>query len=231
MSSYAPQKTVAIFLYNHFEPLDVFGPVEAYGMSFEGSSVTTQLFEFRTVAYQKGPVQAGWPNQDGRSTLSVHADYSLDDPELKYDIFLIPGGWGTTPLLDGSAPIDLKDFYAKLKMACQKAPIVASVCTGSGLLAIMGLLDGKKATTNKNAWDEIIKYGPNVDWQRDARWVSDLTEEGEKSRGYITSSGVSAGIDMTFALIKTLYGPYIPDNSATRMEYIRNKVAAYDPFA
>ncbi len=238
MDTYNPQKTVAILLYDFFEPLDVFGPVEAFGMSFAGSEVETQLFEFRTVAYKKGQIQAGWPNQNGRSTISVQADYSLDDPDLKYDILLVPGGWGTDYLLEGCKDgdphcdrIDLDDFYKKLRAACAKAAIVASVCTGAGLLAKMGLLDGKKATTNKNEWESIIQYGKDVHWQRDARWVSELDEQGTDTTGIITSSGVSAGIDMTFGLIKILYGPYVPDNSATRMEYIRNKVAAYDPFS
>ena len=101
-------------------------------------------------------------------------------------------------------------------------------CDGNGLhrlgcLARTGLLDGRPATSNKVAWDWVLEQGPKVDWKRQARWVDD--------GDIVTSSGVSAGIDMALDLIARLRGEEIAVNSAKYMEYIWNRDPANDPFA
>ena len=64
-------------------------------------------------------------------------------------------------------------------------PVLLTVCTGAGLAARAGLLDGKKATTNKAAWDWATSQGQATAWQKEARWVED---------GNVwTSAGVTAG--------------------------------------
>ena len=90
-------------------------------------------------------------------------------------------------------------------------------------MAKAGLLDGKRATTNKRAFDWVASQGPNVDWQRKARWV----EDGK----FITSSGVSAGTDMALALIARLCGIDRAREVAQWAEYVWNEDANDDPFA
>lgn len=85
------------------------------------------------------------------------------------------------------------------------------------------MLDGKRATTNKMAWFEITALGANVDWVPHARWVVD---------GNVwSSSGVSAGIDVTLAWIEKVYGEEVAKKLANRMEYTRHEDPSYDPFA
>lgn len=64
---------------------------------------------------------------------------------------------------------------------------------------------------------------PEVKWEKKARWVVD---------GNIwTSSGISAGIDVTYAFVGKLYGEDVAQKIADRSEYIRNKDPSFDPFA
>lgn len=66
-----------------------------------------------------------------------------------------------------------------------KLEYLLSVCTGARNLADAGVLEGKRATSNKAVWDTVITHGKNVTWVPTARWVTD---------GNIwTSSGVAAG--------------------------------------
>jgi transcriptional regulator GlxA family with amidase domain len=91
------------------------------------------------------------------------------------------------------------------------------------LLAAAGLLDGYRATSNKRAFAWAKAHGAKVDWVAEARWVAD----GDRW----TSSGVSAGIDMSLALVGHLHGEATADEVADRMEYERHRDASCDPFA
>ncbi len=88
---------------------------------------------------------------------------------------------------------------------------VLTVCTGSALLAKTGLLDGRKATSNKRAFDWVITQGEKVNWIKKSRWTVD-----DK---YYTSSGVSAGMDMTLGLLNDLHGTEFARQVAFQIEY------------
>ena len=98
-----------------------------------------------------------------------------------------------------------------------------SVCSGSLLLAAAGLLDDRRATTNKMFFAEIAAAVPRVEWVRQARWV----EDGR----FFTSSGVSAGIDMALAVIAKLFGEKTSEDVALATEYDWHRDAAWYPFA
>jgi transcriptional regulator GlxA family with amidase domain len=67
------------------------------------------------------------------------------------------------------------------------------------------------------------EQGPEVDWVRQAKWV----EDGK----FITSSGVSAGMDMALGVIAVMHGTEIAENVAVWSEYTWNKDRGCDPFA
>ena len=69
----------------------------------------------------------------------------------------------------------------------------------------------------------MVQQGPKVLWKRKARWVDD--------GDLVTSSGVSAGIDMALALIARLNGRDMAVAAARNMEYIWHEQADDDPFA
>jgi transcriptional regulator GlxA family with amidase domain len=196
------QQTVGVVLFPEFELLDVFGPLEAFGHAKD-------WFRIVTVAEKAGPVASA---QGPRAV----ADHGFADcPPL--DILLVPGGMGTRREVDNAT---LVDWIAR---QARRAETTASVCTGAALLARAGVLDGRRATSNKRSFAWVVEQGPKVDWVRQARWVDDGS--------VITSSGVSAGIDMTLHLIGRIAGPALRDEIATRMEYEARNDSSHDPFA
>jgi transcriptional regulator GlxA family with amidase domain len=204
-------KRVAVVLFDGFTVLDVYGPVQAFGACrvIRPEGPPHRFFEIVTVADRPGPVRSG----EGPAT---HADYAFaDSPD--YDILLIPGGFGTRAAVSDDA------FLARLAAASRRALVTTTVCTGSALLARTGLMDGRSATSNKIAWDWVVKQGPRVLWKRKARWVDD--------GNLVTSSGVSAGIDMTLAVIARLHGHDMAVTAARNMEYVWHDNPDDDPFA
>jgi len=193
---------VAAVIFPGFEVLDFFGPVELL-------SLPANAFSINTVAEREGAVQsAQGPRVMAERALSQSADY---------DLVLVPGGVGTRT--EVANPVLLE----WLRQAERSARFVASVCTGSALLARAGLLDGRRATSNKIAFDWVASQGSAVRWERRARWV----EDGK----FFTSSGVSAGMDMTLGLIAHILGRGAADDAARRAEYLWHDDAASDPFA
>jgi transcriptional regulator GlxA family with amidase domain len=204
-------KRVAVVLFGGFTGLDVYGPVQAFGACrvTRPDGPPHRFFGVFTIGDRPGPVRSG----EGPSS---HADYAFAEAP-DYDILLIPGGFGTRAAVGDDA------FLGRLGAASRRAPVTTTVCTGSALLARTGLMDGRPATSNKIAWDWVLKQGPRVLWKRKARWVDD--------GDLVTSSGVSAGIDMTLALIARLHGRDMAVSAARDMEYVWHESPEDDPFA
>ena len=198
----AERRTLGVVLFPGFELLDVFGPLEAYGG-------LPDHFQIVTVAENAGPVTSA------QQTRAV-ADVSLAGCPA-CDLLLVPGGIGTRREVENEA------LLGWLRARAGAAEIVTSVCTGAALLARAGLLDGHRATTNKRAFAWVVSQGPRVEWVPVARWVDDGK--------FVTSSGVSAGIDMTLHVIARLLGRQVAEEAAVRMEYDWHRDADQDPFA
>ncbi len=86
-----------------------------------------------------------------------------------------------------------------------------------------GVLDGKRATSNKKSFAWACSNSDKVQWVRQARWVDDGNR--------VTSSGVSAGMDMALAVIARLYGVEAAETIANFTEYEWHRDASWDPFA
>jgi transcriptional regulator GlxA family with amidase domain len=112
------------------------------------------------------------------------------------------------------------DFIQKVSVT---AEAIMSVCSGSALLAKAGILDGKQATSNKLFFSLAAEQSDKVDWMEKARWVED--------GNIFTSSGVSAGIDMSLAVISKIYGKARAEKIAMMTEYEWQTDPSKDPFA
>lgn len=195
-------------LYEGFELLDLFGPLEMF------TALPPDALEVVMIAQRAGLVLAG--SMTGAKMPTVNADFSFEDaPAL--DILLLPGGIGTLSELENPTMLN---FLASRAAAAQ---ITASVCSGSALLAKAGVLDGHKATSNKQFFSLATSSSDKVDWQERARWVDDGP--------VVTSSGVSAGTDMALAIIARLFGQEMADGIANGAEYTWHRNADEDPFA
>jgi len=89
--------------------------------------------------------------------------------------------------------------------------IMASVCTGAFLLAESGILDYKTATTHWMDIERLKSDYPKVTVIKNVKFI----DEGK----VITSGGISAGIDMSFHIVKRFFGVEIAKQTARRMEY------------
>lgn len=193
---------VAVLLFDEFETLDVFGPVEIFGRLKEH-------YQVRFYSEQGGLVS----NSHG-VRIATEALSSLTQGT---DIFLIPGGYGTRK------EVNNKELIEAIRKVSEKSRYVLTVCTGSALLARSGLLKGKSATSNKRAYEWVIQNDKAVHWKRSARWTS----HGK----FYTSSGVSAGMDMTLGFLSELHGLEFARQTAREIEYLWNEDKDQDPFA
>jgi transcriptional regulator GlxA family with amidase domain len=106
------------------------------------------------------------------------------------DIVLVPGG-DEPALLDALSGQVLERWLQRAARTVQR---VASVCSGAFLLAVAGLLDGKRATTHWRARERLARDFPNVQVDASAIYVH---------QGRIwTSAGVTTGIDMALAMVE-----------------------------
>jgi putative intracellular protease/amidase len=199
--SEAKSRTLGAVLYEDFELLDLYGPLEMFG------SIGAEL-KIVTVAERTGPVTSFQ-----RPKTVAEFDFS-SAPKL--DLILLPGGFGTIPQLENRPMLEF------LRKRAATAEVTMSVCSGSALLAKAGLLDGRRATSNKQFFDLARAQGAAVKWVEEARWVEDGP--------FATSSGVSAGTDMALAVIAKLYGKEMAREITESTEYEWQQDSTRDPF-
>jgi len=194
--------SVGILVFDGVEVLDFAGPFEVFSRTRLAPGVESRRTEetapFRvfTVAETAEPVEA-----TGGLRLLPHHGFA-DAPPI--DLLVVPGGFGTRALLERPAVIDW------IRERAASARRTASVCTGALLLARAGLLAGRRATTHWGAYDLLASLDPTLTVERDLRVVDD---------GIVASAGVAAGIDMAFAVVESLHGRAVAEETARYIEY------------
>ncbi|KAJ3094584.1 hypothetical protein HDU97_007887 [Phlyctochytrium planicorne] len=214
--------SVGMILFNGFAVLDVFGPLEYLNILSVKNNISLSL-----IANNLDPVSSTTPllpafaNSVGESIVPTH---TFDNaPPL--DVLIVPGGVGTRPIFFNDTNETLLQFIQSRAVPSTKLSFLLSVCTGASLLAKAGALDGKRATTNKAAYKSITSspFAKNVKWVPKARWVEDGNT--------ITSSGVTAGIDMMVFWISKIYGLETAVKISNTLEYEPHFDPSYDPFS
>lgn len=190
-----------IFLFDDFETLDVFGPVEIIGK-------LNDVYKMNFFSLKGGVITSK------QKTEIVTRPYT----EIDYSgILFIPGGQGTRKLVNHEDTILLLKKIAKSSLYC------ITVCTGAALLAKTGLINGVRATSNKKSFDWVKSVNLEVHWIYKARWVHD--------NKYYTSSGVSAGMDMILGFIADRINKEKAKEIAENIEYVWNDDPSQDIFA
>lgn len=186
---------VGIYIYENAEVLDFSGPFEVFTTAsrLAGSAKSISVF---LVAETNQPVIA-------RGNYSINPHYGFGDhPSI--DVLIVVGGIHVEELKKAR----VIDWVAKV---AGEARIVASVCTGVFILAEAGLLSGLRVTTHWEDIDELVSSYPSVTVVKSRRWI----DEGK----FITSGGISAGIDMSLHLISRLLGVALAEKTAKQMEF------------
>ena len=173
---------IGIALFDGAEELDWAGPWEvlaAWAQQFpdDGVHVFTLARENREITCAKG--LRVLPHETWETAPAM-------------DVLVYPGGRGTRAELADEAVLDWMRGIAS-------QAVVASVCTGSLVLAAAGLLDGRPATTHWGSLETLPTLGKEIEVRPDDRFV----DTGE----IITAAGVSAGIDMALHLVARLHSP------------------------
>ncbi len=193
-------RRVGILVFDEVEVLDFCGPFEVFA--------TTRLDESRRreepSPYEVLLVAEGRDVVVASGGLKVVPDHTPEDcPSL--DVLVVPGGWGTRREIGNQM---LLNWIAERG---KNVETLASVCTGSMLLGMAGLLDGRRATTHWKALPWMRQSFPAVTVVGDQHVV----EDGD----LFTSAGISAGIDLALRIVARHHGEEIARATARHMEY------------
>lgn len=209
---------IGILVFDNFEPLDVWGFVQAFSISrFIGTSYDDPPpypFEVFFISNELNPGRADAVPKLVKSYNGprVAPDMFRDDAlKTNIDVLMIPGGAGTGELVQGADAAKLDELSAWVRDMDGRVSILTSVCTGAAILARAGVLDGQPAATNHVAFAWVTSFGPRVHWDNVSRWVD--------AGRYVTSAGTSAGTDMALHLVERLQGRAVAEAAAMAAEY------------
>jgi transcriptional regulator GlxA family with amidase domain len=179
-------KTVALLAYDGAQILDITGPAEVF-------AIANQLTG--SALYRLAIVSA-----DGRDTVSssgmrLGVESSLDGLAGPIDTFVVPGTYEFTQAMDQP------ELMSAVVAGAARGRRVAAVCGGAFLLGAAGLLAGRRATTHWMFLDELARCFPSAVVERDPIFVQDGP--------VFTSAGVTAGIDLTLAMVEADHGPVL----------------------
>ena len=170
------EQRIAFVLYPGFTVLDMVGPLQV----FTGLRTFAPRFEPVVVAAEIAPSPTDTP-------LQLVASHTFDQvPDAS--VVVVPGGG--VPTIRAMGDERLREYLLR---AAETADVVASVCTGALILGAAGLLEGRRATTHWAYHSLLERLGATYVPER---WV----EDGK----FLTSAGVSAGIDMALHLVARL---------------------------
>lgn len=192
----AAVKTVVFALYNKVTLQDVAAPLEIFARANDFGA----RYEVILASPTGEPVAT-------TSFVTLEVDVPLADVPDQIDTLVVPGGVppdfyftpGEHDIPEEKTP---DAVAAALEMVAELAPRarrVASVCTGAFVLAALGLLDGRRATTHWAHCSELANTYPSVQVDPDSLFVQDGP--------FVTGAGISAGIDLGLALVESDYGP------------------------
>ena len=186
---------IAILLFNQVEVLDFAGPFEVFSVASEIHN--HQFFNVFTVSKENKIIKTV-------NNLQVIANHTFAN-HPKIDILIIPGGEGTKNLLLDTSLLQW------IKTQHQTAQITMSICSGAILLAKLGLLKNKPYCTHHQVYPFVEKIDKTAIAKKNKRFV--------QIDSIYTSGGISAGIDLSFHILKKLTSQKIAQSTATYMEY------------
>ncbi|KAJ4375177.1 hypothetical protein N0V83_002261 [Neocucurbitaria cava] len=211
--------TYGIVLFRMFDVLDVYDPVEV--LQFVSAAYKTNIV---FIAETMDPVatrpQAASMNALNSSVYPLLPPTHTFETAPELDVLILPGGPGwQNPNLNATLEY--------IRKTAPKVQHIITICTGSALAARAGIMNDRKATTNKSSWPTTAETNPNTTWIPSARWVEDYSE----SPPVWSSSGVTAGLDLMLHWVEQVYNAQNATQIARFIEHVRITDPSIDPFA
>jgi transcriptional regulator GlxA family with amidase domain len=198
-------REIGFLIFDRFQLLDAAGPISAFEIA---GAYAPGAYRLSVLAEQDGAIASS-------SGASLQAGAFSSAPRL--DTLVVAGGLGAYDAL-GEATV--LDFLREAARNCRR---VASVCSGAFLLAEAGLLEGKRATTHWSRSQQFARRYPRVRLEPDRIFVRD---------GEIWSSaGITAGIDLSLALIADDLGETIARRTAQQLVVYRRRPGGQSQFS
>ncbi|TLY68058.1 MAG: GlxA family transcriptional regulator [Gammaproteobacteria bacterium] len=198
-------RRVAFLIFPRFQLLDAAGPIAAFEIA---GRIRPGSYQLRVIAAVPGAVASS-----SGATLQASA---LGWPG-SVDTLIVAGGNGTRSALD------CRRTRRFIQSCARRARRVASVCSGSFLLAGAGLLDGRTATTHWSCSEEFRQRFPRVRLDPDCIFV----REGQ----LWTSAGITAGIDLSLALIGEDLGEAVARRTAQHLVVYHRRPGGQSQFS
>lgn len=190
-------RNVAIIVYEGVEILDFGGPTEVLASASGYANQTGEPgLNVYTVSKTTAPLKS-------QGVVTIVPEFSIQNAP-KPDILVVPGG------NSGSVSKD-PAFLAWVKNAAENAEVTLTVCTGAFILGKAGLLESQEITTWYGALENLRTSFPKSTVEPGRRFID--------NGRFITTAGVSAGIDGSLHLVARLFGRVVADQTARYMEY------------
>ncbi|HEY1792108.1 MAG TPA: DJ-1/PfpI family protein [Opitutaceae bacterium] len=177
-------RTIGFLGYDGVTALDMVGPSDVFATA-SGLGPRPPAYRLAVISVTGRPFRSD-------SGFVFQPEFGLRSaPAL--DTLVIPGGEGLREAATGAA------VAAWVRSRAGRIRRVASVCTGIYGLAASGLLDGRRVTTHWSFADDVARRFPRLRMDADAIYVRDGK--------FYTAAGVTAGIDLSLALVEEDLGP------------------------
>ncbi len=198
-------RTVGFVIFPGLQILDATGPIAAFEV---GGRVARQPYAIRLFARDAGLV---------RSTSGVSLPAEAFAAPEGLDTLVVAGGDGTNAAAQDPAVLDF------VRSQAGRVRRVASVCSGTFVLAAAGLLDGRRATTHWGRSADFAKAYPQVRLEADRIFVKD---------GHVWSSaGITAGIDLALAMVAEDLGEPVAKRAAQQLVVYRRRPGGQSQFS
>jgi transcriptional regulator GlxA family with amidase domain len=198
-------RTIGFLIFADFQILDAAGPIAAFEIADRHQP---GAYALRVIAARPGEVKSS-------AGVGMTAQV-LGDPAA-YDTLIIAGGEGTR------GPAMSATIHEFVRQVAASARRVTSVCSGAYVLAGAGLLDGRRATTHWSRSQDFARRFPKVRLEPDRIFIRD---------GQVwTSAGITAGIDLSLALIAEDLGETIARRTAQQLVVYHRRPGGQSQFS
>jgi len=199
------QKRVAFLIYPAIQALDIAGPMDAFAAARVSASARAAVPGYDLITVGLSPRSV--PTESG---LLLTPRFTIRTAP-SFDTLIIPGGRGMRdPKVGGVVGRWLQGLP-------QLPRRIAAICTGVFGLASSGLLDGRRVTTHWRHARELAARFPSVQVHDDSLFLKDGP--------FYTSAGITAGIDLSLALIEEDFGPSVALSVARELVvYLKREV-------